>query len=403
MNSVTLGKKVYKHLVQDAIICGDEDVAVFVMQKKEKIIQRHVNEVYPIMETKEGGFYTKLTPEKRGHEHKISAKDIDTLRVKIIAYYLEIESKAISMEEALEKAIECCTPQTALRHRQILKQHFSSIKDKSIDSVTEADIRKCLQAMVSKGITSKGFNNATSTLKKINDYCVYEHLDVINLRDKIDEFRRVQMTGKKAFKKVYKSPSVLSFNESEAVAIYKYALDNPDDVNLAIAFLIVTGLRIGELLALTINDVNLGNRTVLINKMERRSTREIVNSAKDHSDRLIFLNDDAIRLMEIILKEKANYLFMNPNTGEKMHLDTIAFRLARIQTRDLAFANPAVRSPHDCRRTYASIQYMHGVDIMTIQAQLGHRNVQQTWDYIKDIVEAENRLQKIEKGCIYAG
>ena len=40
---------------------------------------------------------------------------------------------------------------------------------------------------------------------------------------------------------------------------------------------------------------------------------------------------------------------------------------------------------------------------MTIQAQLGHRNVQQTWDYIKDIVEAENRLQKIEKGCIYAG
>ena len=94
---------------------------------------------------------------------------------------------------------------------------------------------------------------------------------------------------------------------------------------------------------------------------------------------------------------------MNPNTGEKMHLDTVAFRLARIQTKDLTFTNPAVRSPHDCRRTYASIQYMHGVDIMTIQAQLGHRNVQQTWDYIKDIVEAENRLQKIEKGCIYAG
>ena len=148
---------------------------------------------------------------------------------------------------------------------------------------------------------------------------------------------------------------------------------------------------------------NLDNRTVLVNKMERRSTKEIVNSAKDYSDRLIFLNDDAMRLMEIILKGKTNYLFMNPNTGEKMHLDTVAFRLARIQTKDLAFSNPAVRSPHDCRRTYASIQYMHGVDIMTIQAQLGHRNVQQTWDYIKDIVEAENRLQKIEKGCIYAG
>ena len=40
----------------------------------------------------------------------------------------------------------------------------------------------------------------------------------------------------------------------------------------------------------------------------------------------------------------------------------------------------AERSPHDCRRTYASIQYLHGVDIKTIQAQLGHSRAEQTWE-----------------------
>ena len=58
------------------------------------------------------------------------------------------------------------------------------------------------------------------------------------------------------------------------------------------------------------------------------------------------------------------------------------------------------RSLHDCRRTYASIQYLHGVDVKTLQAQLGHSSAAQTWDYIKDIVDNSTRLSKIEKGCI---
>ena len=60
------------------------------------------------------------------------------------------------------------------------------------------------------------------------------------------------------------------------------------------------------------------------------------------------------------------------------------------------------RSPHDCRRTYASIQYLHGVDIKTIQNQLGHTKPQQTWDYIRDIVDIETRVNKLAQGCILA-
>ena len=58
------------------------------------------------------------------------------------------------------------------------------------------------------------------------------------------------------------------------------------------------------------------------------------------------------------------------------------------------------RSPHNCKRTYACIQYLHGVDVKTIQAQLGHSSAQQTWDHIRDIVDSNTRAQRLEQGCI---
>lgn len=58
------------------------------------------------------------------------------------------------------------------------------------------------------------------------------------------------------------------------------------------------------------------------------------------------------------------------------------------------------RSPHDCRRTYASIQYLHGVNIKIIQAQLGHSTVQQTWNYIKNVADEKTRRDILEQACI---
>jgi integrase len=95
------------------------------------------------------------------------------------------------------------------------------------------------------------------------------------------------------------------------------------------------------------------------------------------------------------------YLILNHLAIEdKMHLSALDKRIRRLQHL-LGFTDKhEIRSCHDCRRTYASIQYLHGVDIKTIQKQLGHRTPQQTWDYIKDIVDTETRLNSLSKGCI---
>ena len=59
-----------------------------------------------------------------------------------------------------------------------------------------------------------------------------------------------------------------------------------------------------------------------------------------------------------------------------------------------------LRSLHDGRRTYATLQYFAGVNIRAIQRQLGHSNPSQTWDYIKDIVDVQKRGEMLEIGNI---
>lgn len=55
-----------------------------------------------------------------------------------------------------------------------------------------------------------------------------------------------------------------------------------------------------------------------------------------------------------------------------------------------------IRSPHDCRRTYATLEYLNGTNKEYIQGQLGHASLAQTDEYIKPIIEAYERRDKIK-------
>ena len=406
-----LAKMVDAALIRQIIQENEEVSQKCIMKKRDSIIKNHINNVFPIKEASDKGktiYYTKLTPHIHGHEGKITAKDRDNLIEKIIAYYLEIDYfNRFTVYQILEMAIDELTPETALRHRQLFKKYFSTLSNKKICMLTEKDIRDCLAKMISDGIKAKAFNNACSTLNKINDYCIYNHIDSINIRDKVSEYRKCKMVGKKVFKKEYKRDTDLAFSEKETIEIVNYALEHPDALNLAICTLLLTGLRIGELLALESADIDFKQGYICVEKTENTKTYEIEYRCKDDSDRLVWLSDDSEMILRkaVALRESENsdcpFLFLNHNSDDdKLHLRAVDNRLRKIQ-HELGFTDYAPeRSPHDCRRTYASIQYLHGVDIKTIQAQLGHSNPQQTWDYIKDVTDACTRTEKLKKGNI---
>lgn len=406
-----LSTQIDNQLMKRAIIENEEVTRETIMKKRERILKNHIENVFPIKEYVTGGktyYYTKLNPTDRNHSKKISSISLEDVELKIIAYYLDIEiSNRNTVWDILVASVADSTPATALRHKQTFKKYFSSIKNTKVSRLDENKLRECLQTMITNGITSKAFNNATSTLNKINDYCVYNHINCIDIRKKVSEFRKVKCVGKKVFAKHFKKDTDLSFTENEAVTIIKYALDNPDYHNLAIATLITTGLRAGELLALKPSDVQIEFGRLIVDKMEVTKSYEIVDRCKDDSNRIVYLNSDAKLILSKVLElrnceeSECEFLFLNHSSDDdKMHLRAIDNRIRKLQKELDLDNNDEVRSLHDCRRTYASIQYLHGVDVKTLQAQLGHSSAAQTWDYIKDIVDNSTRLSKIEKGCI---
>ena len=163
-----MSKKIFRDLIDRTLlkqyINDNEEVSAeeYIMNKKDKILKKHTSNVYPIKQMEKGGrqvFYTKLDPGNRKHSHLIYSANVEDLEDKIIAYYIGIELSAkITVEDIMELAASELKPETAERHRQLFKKHFSNIAHIKVSCLSETDIRDVLQNMIDKGIKPKAFN-----------------------------------------------------------------------------------------------------------------------------------------------------------------------------------------------------------------------------------------------------
>jgi integrase/recombinase XerD len=138
-----------------------------------------------------------------------------------------------------------------------------------------------------------------------------------------------------------------------------------------------TGIRLGELLQLSIHDPDLQDKTLFI------------RNAKGRKQRIVPLGRNALfYLKEYLEKIRPRYAARNPrertlflgNTG--MPLQPGALRIALRQYRDQAGIEKNV-SPHTFRRTCATHLLQQGADIRHIQELLGHSSLKVTQYYTR--------------------
>lgn len=201
------------------------------------------------------------------------------------------------------------------------------------------------------------------------------------------------------------------FNDDEvakikAEATRKYSTGK-DVYRLGYAFILLlnTGMRMGEALALSWNDIDFDSRTINIHKS--------VASIKDRSDsgkkqklivqdmpktkksiRVITMNDgayDALKYIQGINGDKPYILARESgNLGSPGMLDK-AFR--KIQ--EHCGINPKL-GVHALRHTFASILFKHGIDVKTVSELLGHSGTNITYNtYIHIISEQKAQAVKI--------
>lgn len=160
----------------------------------------------------------------------------------------------------------------------------------------------------------------------------------------------------------------------------------------AIIFLLLTGLRISEQRGLTWDDIDLN--AAKMNVRRQLQTRGDVKfiSPKDGSSRIIDLTPEAVALLRQQRKTQAEQrLAAGPEWKSSNVLDKLVFRTASgwyIAQNNLYVAVKRVGGsiglpalhPHDLRHSYAVAALRSGIDVKTVQHNLGHKSAAMTLD-----------------------
>lgn len=153
-----------------------------------------------------------------------------------------------------------------------------------------------------------------------------------------------------------------------------------------------TGMRKGELLALTYEDVDFENKTILINKNFQIVKREklITDPKTPRGRRVIAVNDIVLNCIKELWStsykpNKTDKIFYLSKDSLKRQLDTACKKagVSRIRV-------------HDLRHSHASYLLSNGVNIVILSRRLGHEKVQTTLNiYCHICPSSEDRLNDV--------
>ena len=153
-----------------------------------------------------------------------------------------------------------------------------------------------------------------------------------------------------------------------------------------------TGMRKGELLALTYEDVDFENKTISINKNFQivKNERVITDPKTPKSKRVIAVNDIVLNCIKEMWDtaykpNKTDTIFYVSKYSLKRQLDT-ACKRAKV---------PQIRI-HDLRHSHASYLLSNGINIVILSRRLGHEKVQTTLNiYCHICPSSEDRLNDV--------
>lgn len=191
----------------------------------------------------------------------------------------------------------------------------------------------------------------------------------------------------------------------------KQILSTSNDANFLnlVAFMLWSGARISEAIALAWDDVDLERGTVMFQRARvasqykitktRRSTRKIklLSPAADAlRDQLVITGSLPLETVEVLqrdnrtaIAQRLSFCFRNPNTG--MAFSTADNLRHSFWNEHLERAGVRHRGPNQCRHTFASQMLSSGVvSVDWVADQLGHASSAMVWrHYGKWIVEDE--------------
>jgi len=255
--------------------------------------------------------------------------------------------------------------------------HF---KNKPIDQISKLDCRRFIDKMANLDRSTKTKNDIITLMKAAFSHAE-QYFDLEN--NPARQLKRLPKTLDDS-----KQSSIWTVEDFNLFISY-FNLKDAEDHRWATFYSLAfwTGMRRGELLGLTFEDLDIVNKQISITKsvsQKRTGQAVYVKSPKTSSSiRKVSLDDKTLEML------KKEYLLQSQKKGFK----PTQFIFSRTDSPNIPFADTTIENKkrkvikdlnlkyirfHDFRHSHASILIGNGVDIVSVSARLGHSSVDMT-------------------------
>ena len=266
---------------------------------------------------------------------------------------------------------------------------YPEIGNMKLDRIKQVDITNILQKMDNKGLTKRK-NELLILIKSILNKAVDNELINKNVANGI------VLKKHKSKERQVISDDIINCLKNES---------HYNENAFMILFLIYTGLRRGEICALTKDDIDLKNNLICINKASYfPHNQAIIKSTKNEETRYVpifnVIHDD----LKLLLKEKDKYVFTNKNGGIMSEI-CIRRKLESVNNLINKKLNEGKQEKerkdytitlHQTRHTFASILHDAGIDVKQAQQWTGHKDIRVLLDIYTHLNKKQN-VMAIEK------
>jgi integrase len=270
-----------------------------------------------------------------------------------------------------------------------------SLGNYKLAEISVMDLKKFITALLTNGNhkTGKGLsaNFVNTVISVLQNSLKTAHLIGLTPEYVANKIKRPKTSQKQ----------VDCFTLGEQKKIEQYVLHSPKDKLFGVVLCLYTGLRIGELLALTWSDIDFGKGLLFVSKACHDSSDgcnhiRIIDSPKTvHSRRVIPLPKQILPLLKNF-KKRSNCEYIIADGDMPIFVHSYQ-RTLELLLKKLGIAHKGF---HSLRHTFATRALECGMDVKTLSELLGHKNATVTLNrYAHSLLEHKtdmmNRLGKL--------
>lgn len=263
----------------------------------------------------------------------------------------------ISFEKGLSK-------NTKASYLNDLKEYKRFLKERDIthsNNIKKEDIRSYLMFLDKEKCKSSTIARKLTTIKNFHKYLLKEHIVKVDVAESIERPKLTKYL-----------PNTLTIEEVDKLLDIKTVTKFDYRNKAMLELLYGTGIRVSELVTLTIHSIDLENCVI---RLIGKGSKERIIPIGEYT--IHYLKEYLSIREELIKKEYNDYLFLN-NHGKQITRQGF-FKILKKLLEEKGL-NPNV-SPHTLRHSFATHLLNGGADLRSIQILLGHSDISTTKIY----------------------